>query len=151
VESAKTAAEKGTALENLMVELFSTIRGFRMDSRLKTKTEELDIFIENGSDEPGLRTEGNVILVECKNCSTKCSKDDYVVFYQKMVNRRRRCTLGFLVSWKGFAKTIPLEALRTSRDEPLVILLDGQQIAEAIKQGNFLDLVLKARRDAIRA
>jgi hypothetical protein len=151
VESAKTAAEKGTALEHLMIELFSTIRGFRLDSRSKTKTEELDIFIENGSDEPGLRTEGNVILVECKNCSTKCSKDDYVVFYQKMVNRRQRCTLGFLVSWNGFAKTIPLEALRTSRDEPLVILLDGRQIAAAIKQGDFLDLVLKARREAIRS
>lgn len=151
VERAKTAEQKGKALEKLMVELFSTIRGFRLDSRSKTKTEEIDIFIENGSDEPGLRNEGNVILVECKNCSTKCSKDDYVVFYQKMVNRRKRCTLGFLVSWKGFAKTIPLEALRTSREEPLVVLLDGQQIASAIKGGNFLDFVLKARRDAIKA
>jgi hypothetical protein len=81
----------------------------------------------------------------------KCSKDDYVVFYQKMVNRRRRCTLGFLVSWKGFAKTIPLEALRTSREEPLVILLDGKQIATAICEGNFLDFLLKARREALKA
>jgi hypothetical protein len=151
VETAKTAAEKGEALERLMVGLFSTIRGFRLDSRSRTKTEEIDIFIENSSNELGLRGEGNIVLVECKNWSKKCGKDDFVLFYQKMVNRRKRCTLGFLVSWKGFAKTIPLEALRTSREEPLVVLLDGQQIATAISEGNFLEFLLKDRRDALKA
>ena len=149
VGSAKTANLKGKALEKLMVALFSTIKGFKVEAGPRTKTEEIDLFVENGSDEPGLRSEGSVILVECKNWSKKCGKDEYVLFQQKMVNRRTRCTIGFLVSWKGFAKTISLERLRSTRDATLVVLLDGEQVTNAIRDGNFLDCLMKARRDAL--
>jgi hypothetical protein len=45
------------------------------------------------------------------------------------IPRRRvsqRCTLGFLISWNGFASTVTKEMLRGSREQILVVPLMGE-------------------------
>ena len=102
VEEEKDANEKGRLLEELMLRLFEQLGGWQCRSRVYTATEEIDIAVLNESKDPLWGQEGPVILVECKNWSGKCGKDDLVLFQKKMMNRRARCRLGFLVSWNGF-------------------------------------------------
>src|SRR5258706_8255160 len=98
-DEAKTPDAKGRALEELVSRLFSTVRGFAVDDkRLRTQTEEIDLVVANGSDDPKLKREEAIILVECKNWSTKCGKNEFIELKGKMENRRGRCSLGFLVS-----------------------------------------------------
>ena len=93
-----------------------------------------------------LKTEGPLILVECKNWSSKCGKNEFVAFKEKIANRKGRCRLGFLISWNGFADTFTQEMLRGSREEILVVPLDGRALRDSIC-GLAFSQVLKAAWD----
>lgn len=140
--------DKGKSLEELMVALFSSIDGFSVESNIKTKTEEIDLWIENESD--SFRSEGEIILVECKNWSGRCGKNEFVLLKEKAINRGGRCSIAFLVSWNGFADTITQEMLRGSREGLLIVPLEGQAISDAVEEGmTFLSLLKKARKSAL--
>ncbi|MEK4035396.1 restriction endonuclease [Methylocystis sp. IM3] len=142
VERATSADEKGRALEELCARMFSLVPGFVVKQRIRTETEEIDISVVNGSIEPRLAREGAVILVECKNWSGRCGKNEFVIFHEKMQNRSRRCSLGFLVSWNGFAETVTKEMLRGSREELLVVPLTGADIRAAVRESDFTAAIL---------
>lgn len=149
VTSAHTSAEKGRALEKLIKILFTTVSGFEeVQSNVLTATEEIDISIINRSTDPTLKHEGQIILAECKNWSSKCRKDDFVTFHAKIANRKQRARLGFLISWNGFSDTIPSEMLRGSREETLIVPLDGRAIEQAVKTGKFLPVLLTGWKSA---
>lgn len=149
VDGAVSADEKGRALEELCARLFSSVAGFVVKQRIRTETEEIDISIVNGSSEPRLAREGAVILVECKNWTARCGKNEFVIFHEKMLNRSRRCSLGFLVSWNGFAGTVTKEMLRGSREELLVVPLTGAEIRAAVRQGDFTAALLSCWDKAV--
>lgn len=149
VETAKLADEKGRALEELMCRLFESISGFKVNGRLKTATEEIDIAILNDSSDPRLKRESAIVLAECKNWSRKCGKDEFVLFKEKLENRNRRCTVGFLISWNGFAGTISKEMLRGSREETLTVPLTGKEIRRAVMNNNFLEVLMEAWEKAV--
>jgi hypothetical protein len=145
VETAETPNEKGSSLEVLAIRLFESIPGFEISYHdIRTETEEIDIVILNGSDDPRFDKESVYLLVECKNWTSKCGKDEFVLFRQKIVNRGNRCKLGFLISWNGFATTISKEMLRGSREEPQVVLLTGQDIRQAVETGDFFKILTNA-------
>jgi len=145
VENAQTANDKGRALEVLAYRLFETIPGFSInDLNKETETEEIDIIILNNSKDPRFERESVYLLVECKNWSSKCGKDEFVLFKQKIENRGSRCKLGFLVSWNGFAGTITKEMLRGSRGEPQVVLLEGKDVRQAVNSGDFFKVLTVA-------
>ena len=144
VEMAKDKHGKGQALEELLATLFETIPGFSVSEHVRTATEEIDISIVNGSDDPRLKREEALILAECKNWSSKCGKNEIVAFREKMLNRRERCSLGFLISWNGFARTVKMERLRSSQEKACVALLDGKDIQEAAGNRSFLPALLSA-------
>jgi hypothetical protein len=112
IDKSRDTDTKGRSLEELSARLFETVHGFSVTGRVRTATEEIDLSILNDSNEPRLRRESALILAECKNWSSKCGKDEFVIFRQKLENRNRRCTLGFLISWNGFAGTVTKEMLR---------------------------------------
>lgn len=149
VDSAKTTDEKGRSLEELVARLFGTVPGFTVSGRLRTETEEIDITVLNNSDDPRLKREEAVILVECKNWSSKCGKNEFVIFKEKIENRKGRCSLGFLVSWNGFAETVTKEMLRGSHERLLVVPMEGTQICDAVRQGQFLPALTAAWDRAI--
>ena len=93
---------------------------------------------------PRLRREGAVILAECKNWSGKCGKNEFVVFRSKLENRSQRTTLGFLISWNGFADTVSKEMLRGSREDLLIVPLAGDDLRRAVRDGDFSSVMLRA-------
>ncbi len=85
-----------------------------------------------------------MLLAECKNWSAKCGKDEFVIFRQKVENRTRRCSIGFLVSWNGFTTTVMKEMLRGSREDVLIVPITGEDIRHAVRSGNFAKVLLDA-------
>jgi hypothetical protein len=142
VESAPTTDDKGRTLEELCSRLFSSVPGFTVTGRIRTETEEIDVSVLNDSDDPRLRREDAIILVECKNWMGRCGKNEFVIFHQKLENRNQRCSLGFLISWNGFAETLTKEMLRGSREGILVVPLTGEDIREAVRTNDFLKVLL---------
>jgi hypothetical protein len=142
VEKAATADDKGRTLEELSSRLFASVPGFTVTGRVRTETEEIDITVLNDSADARLRREGALILAECKNWSGKCGKNEFVLFHKKVENRSRRCTLGFLISWNGFADTITKEMLRGSREELLVVPITGEDMRMALRSGDFSAVLL---------
>jgi hypothetical protein len=149
VEGARGTQEKGESLEHLLELLFNTIKGFRVRNRVRTETEEIDLVIVSSDEVSEFRAEGPIILAECKNWSGHCGKNEFVQFQDKMRNRGERCTLGFLVSWNGFAETITKEMLRSSREKLLIVPLSGNDIKEALRTNTFHDCLIKAWEKAL--
>ncbi len=139
VDTAPTNDDKGRSLEELASRLFEQISGFSVTGRLRTATEEVDISILNDSTEPRLRRESALLLVECKNWNSKCGKDEFVIFREKLENRNRRSSLGFLISWNGFTSAVTKEMLRGSREETLIVPITGEEIRAAVRNGDFLE------------
>jgi hypothetical protein len=149
VEKYSIADEKGRLLEELISRLFEQMNGFSVTGRIRTATEEIDITIINDSQEPRFRREAAIILAECKNWSDKCGKDEFIIFKEKMENRSKRCTLGFLISWNGFKTTVSKEMLRGSKAEILVVPLSGKDIREAVLDNNFENVLIRCWEKAI--
>ena len=138
VDTATSTDDKGRSLEELASRLFEQVPGFSVTGRIRTATEEIDISILNDSTEPRLRRESALVLAECKNWSGKCGKDEFVIFRGKLENRNRRSSLGFLISWNGFASTVTKEMLRGSREETLIVPVTGREIRAAVRSGEFV-------------
>jgi hypothetical protein len=149
VETATSTDDKGRTLEELCSRLFASVPGFTVTGRIRTETEEIDISILNDSADPRLRRERALILAECKNWSAKCGKDEFVLFHRKLENRGRRCTLGFLISWNGFAGTITKEMLRGSREELLVVPITGEDIRSAVRANDFAGALVRCWDKAV--
>ena len=132
--------EKGQLLEELSVRFFSKINGLKVIERIRTKTEEIDLVILNETNNGILKSESPLILVECKNWTTKkAGKNEYVAFREKLTNRRSRAKLGFFISGLGYAKTFFQEDLRNSKDDILIIAIEVDEIIEIMKDGKSVD------------
>jgi hypothetical protein len=150
VENSSTANEKGKSLEQLMRLLFESVEGFRVrESNLRTETEEIDLAVENKSLQYPWSRESPLIFVECKNWTKRIGKDEIVLFQTKMQNRRGRGSVGLFVGWGGFADTVGKELLRGSREDWLMLLLNGEDVKRAATGGTFTALLEQAWYDAI--
>lgn len=142
VEDAKSPKVKGSELEGLMQLLFNSVDGFQVrDSNVRTKTEEIDLVLDNRCAHHPWNKEKAIMLVECKNWSKPAGKNEITLFESKIKNRRGRCTIGFFVAWAGFARTVEKQLLRSSQDNWMIVLLDGAQIKSAIETGGFTQLL----------
>ena len=61
-----TARDKGQTLEELAGRLFNTVPGFAATGHVFTETEEIDIRIQNASDDHHWRRESYLLVAECK-------------------------------------------------------------------------------------
>lgn len=149
VETETDSDLKGKALEDLVCVLFESVSGFKVGQRARTATEEIDLHVLNESGSSRWQKEGPLIIIECKNWSSKCGKNELVQLRAKLKNRRGRCRLGFLVSWQGFANTIREELLRSSEEDLVVGLIDGSQIREAVETGDFESVLHQSWKAAV--
>jgi hypothetical protein len=148
--AAGTSHEKGLRLEELATRLFATVPGFSANGRVLTETEEIDVTITNGAMEhPAWSRESALLLAECKNWSTVCGKNEFVLFEDKLRNRAGRVSMGFLISWNGFADTIEKSMLRGSRGDLLMVPLTGQDLREAVRNDSFPLLLEERHQQAI--
>jgi len=137
IESEPASAGKGEILEVFVARLLETIPGFAIAANVRTETEEIDITVTNRSADQFWKKERQIIPVECKNLSSRCGKNELVSFKEKLINRRGRCRLGIFVSWNGFADTIDKELLRTSSGDLVIILVDGDDLRDAVANADF--------------
>lgn len=150
VETAKSADGKGRSLEELCSRIFESVPGLTVAGRIRTETEEIDISVINDATDARLRREGALIIAECKNWTGKCGKNEFTTFRAKIENRNRRCTLGFLVSWHGFAETVTKEMLRGSREDCLVVPVTGADIRAAVQSRDFSGMLAASWDRAVR-
>ena len=149
VDQTATTDDKGRSLEELCSRLFESVPGFSVNGRVRTATEEIDLSILNDRDDPRFRRESALLLAECKNWTGRCGKDEFVVFREKIENRNRRCSLGFLISWNGFATTVTKEMLRGSREEILIVPVSGKELRAAVRDSNFLKVLVECWDKAV--
>ena len=149
VETAPNSDEKGRSLEELSSRLFESVDGFSVTGRVRTSTEEIDVSLLNDCDDPRFQRESAMLIAECKNWSGKCGKNEFVIFKEKIENRSRRCSLGFLISWNGFKTTITKEMLRGSREDSLIVPITGKDIREAVADSSFPDVLARCWDNAI--
>lgn len=143
VDQSVSTDEKGRSLEELSSKIFGSVKGFTITGRVRTATEEIDLSILNDSADPRLRRESALVLAECKNWSGKCGKNEFVIFREKLENRNRRCTLGFLISWNGFSTTVTKEMLRGSREDILIVPITGKDIRAAVRDSDFTKILVE--------
>ncbi len=141
VESAVTSADKGDSLERLAKYVFSGVPGFTLwRQNERTATEEIDLVFENSADSL-FPHDRQYVLVECKNWSEKCGKNEAVLFRDKVQNRRGRSSLGFLLSWNGWTRTAEIDGVRHSSGNIAIGFLSGEDIKRMRRDG--LAAVLK--------
>jgi hypothetical protein len=150
VEAAETSADKGISLESLMSALFEQVPGFTVTWRnVRTETEEIDIVVLNDSQDPVYSRDGPLVLVECKNWATKPGRPEFSLLEGKMRNRHGRCTVGYLVSWCGFANTTSRESLRLSRENYVIVCLTGSDVRQAALEGNFPEFLRRVTLETL--
>lgn len=143
LQSAESRERKGTALEGLCSTLFATIPGWqRIETRVKSKTEEIDLVVLNESPDEFWRRFGTVVLIECKNWSRRKppGRPEFDCFYQKITRRGGAdCRLGFFVSLNGVARTFELELERLSKESIVIVPIDVRSLWELISTSHRSD------------
>jgi len=150
VEAAKSPSDKGNTLESLMMALFEQVPGFVVyEHKVRTKTEEIDLILLNDSRDPVYSRDGPLVLVECKNWTTRPGRPDFSLLEGKIRNRHNRCTVAFFISWSGFAETTWHETLRTSRENYVIVCLTGSDVRRAALGGDFPEFLRQATLHAL--
>lgn len=152
-----TTAEQGRALEDLICYVFSQVPGVsvtRRNEKNAFRTEEIDVALWNDGLSDGFFFLPNIILVECKNWSTRVSSSELSWFDTKL--RSRGLNFGILVAPMGItgesheitaAHSIVAAALREGRrlvvltTEQLLALDDSARLVLLIKE-NLCDLAV---------
>lgn len=117
---------KGRLLERSTRLLFSQVNGWRVQGRaMRRLNQEIDIAAINDR-AGGLLGAGNLVLGEAKNWANKVGPDEFTIFRNKMLRSNGMAKLGFLVSVNGFTRGVLTDAVSTSRENALIVLLSAQ-------------------------
>jgi len=131
-EAARSETErnrKGARLEDLVRLLFRATPGFdRVQTRLRTESEEIDITVENRSNEVPWRNDGAYLIGECKNWSSRCGPAEIRVFQDKMRTKSGRVRTGFFIAPGGFTQGVRTTLAQHKLEEFLVVLLDAEDV-----------------------
>jgi len=125
---------KGKLLEELVRLLFQATPGFgRVTTRLDNGTEEIDIKVDNRSDELPWKDEGAYLLGECKNWSAKCGAPEVRAFRAKFSTKYNRVKTGFLFATGGFTKEAHEDIRSNKAGEILIVLVGAEDLARWIE------------------
>lgn len=137
--AAGTTTDQGRALEDLICYLFGLVPGIAITRRNQTNvfnTEEIDVALWNDLDPAGFNFLPNIILIECKNWSSRVGSGEVNWFDSKL--RNRGLDFGILVATRGItgdaneltaAHSVIAAALRERRR--LVIVTTGELLTLA--------------------
>jgi hypothetical protein len=157
-QNGANTAEQGRALEDLICYLYGLVPGVAITHRNELnafQTEEIDVALWNDGATGGFFFLPNIILVECKNWSTRVGSAELNWFDSKL--RNRGLTFGILVTTLGItgdaadltaAHAIIAAALREGRrlvvltTAEIAALTDTEQLVRLIKL-KLCDLAVK--------
>lgn len=142
---------KGRALEDLVKLLFRATPGFeRVTTRLQNEIEELDIVVENRSEDPAWRADGAAYLLgECKNWSKPCGAPELRSFYAKLTNKFGHARTGFFFAPGGFAKTFEEARQQKAEGSVLVIPVDAADLGRWIDADDRMAVVNELKKRAV--
>lgn len=153
-----TTADQGRALEDMICYVFTQVPGILITRRNEMNafhTEEIDVALWNDGHGDGFFFLPNIILVECKNWSSRVCSAELSWFDAKL--RSRGLSFGVLVAAKGItgdvaditaAHSIVAGALREGRrlvvikNDELLTLTDSQELVRLVKE-KLCDLAVK--------
>jgi hypothetical protein len=101
-ERARSKQNKGKALEDLVVYLFTMIPGVTLSARDEKnvfETEEIDVAFWNEQEPDGLKAFDEILLTECKNWSEPVGSMEVNWFLSKIEDRGER--FGILLAMNG--------------------------------------------------
>lgn len=126
---------KGFLLEELIKLLFRATPGFEyVTTRVSNDIEEIDIVVENRSDDPLWKQDGGQYIVgECKHWSTACDRREFDSFYMKLKRRYQRVRTGFFIAPGGFTAGF-LEARKRETNGYVVIPVDVADLERWIRE-----------------
>jgi len=145
-----TTADQGRALEDLIGYVFTQVPGISITRRNEMnafQTEEIDVALWNDAHPDGFFFLPNIILVECKNWSSRVSSAEVSWFDTKL--RNRGLNFGVLVAANGVtgdsaeitaAHSIVAASLREGRrlavirSEELLALTDSPALVRLVKE-----------------
>lgn len=121
---------KGRLLEDLVKDLFRATPGFEhVKTRLDNEIEEIDVVIENRSDDPLWRNDGaSYLIAECKNWSSKCGSAEFGTFLRKLTTKFGRVRTGFFIAPGGFTEAFHEARAGEKKSDVLVIPVDAKDL-----------------------
>lgn len=127
--------DKGRRLEELVAALLDLPDSKLpvLEKRLKHADEELDLVLRNDLDEPFWKGFGSpVVLVECKNWSSRVDINELRILETKMRDRNRIASLGIFVSLAGFTQQFLVRARDLQGQGLTIFPVTGDDIHEII-------------------
>lgn len=116
-----------------------------VEKNVRTGSEEIDIVLENlGSSVFYSQLRSPLILLECKNWTSKIGAKEIRDFAQKVQNRPRvLCSIGILVTTSKLTRDAKDELLGYRGKDFLIVVLDRTDIETLINKGLRLGEFLK--------
>jgi ActR/RegA family two-component response regulator len=141
---------KGKLLEDLVKLLFQATPGFgRVTTRLDNGIEEIDIKIDNRSDDPTWKDEGPYLLGECKNWSSRCGANELRSFRAKFATKYNRIHTGFLFAPGGFTREAHEDIRSNKAGTVLIVLVDADDLERWIAADDRLAVLRELHERAV--
>lgn len=138
-KNADNAYQKGILFEDFLVNLFGQIGFGFIQKRVEDATSEVDLILRNDVRDTFLAKFGKYIYIEAKNKShTPVNKNDFVAFRAKLDSSNQMAELGIIISAQNIARTVRLEALRTSHQCGKILLFANNELMRLISADNKL-------------
>lgn len=141
VKDEENTYRKGQLFENFVTLLLQYIGFNNIQNRVKDKSlNEVDLIVRNDLHDSFISKLGSYILIECKNKpSTPIDKNDFIIFYSKLEATNGLAKIGFIFSTSKFTRNTYLEAIRTSKQDLKIFLIDNPIIMDLLKAENPLE------------
>jgi hypothetical protein len=141
----KSPHTKGKLLEQFVAKYASADSTLKVKFlNLRTKSEEIDLIVENLEDHSFLKA--GLILIECKFRESKTSAKQVRDFSGKLQNRKHSlCKIGLVVSISGFTKDAlhEIERFNLKHDNITIVALTRQDIQSGVTAGRLLSDLLE--------
>jgi ActR/RegA family two-component response regulator len=141
---------KGKLLEELVKLLFRATPGFgQVTTRLKNRTQEIDIKVDNRSEDPIWKHEGPYLLGECKNWSSRCGAAEVGRFRDKFSAKYNRVRTGFLFAPGGFTREVHEDVRSHKEGTVLILLVDAADLERWITADDRLAILRELHERAV--
>lgn len=144
---------KGKALEDLVQLLFRATPGFeRVTTNLRNEVEEIDVVIENRSDDPAWKQDGSsYILAECKNWSRPCDVPELRNFQGKLTNKFGRANTGFFIAPGGFTQAFIDRRLQDAGGRILIVPVGPDDLISWLEADDRMSVLNELHKRAVFA
>ncbi|HEY4281621.1 MAG TPA: restriction endonuclease [Chthoniobacterales bacterium] len=135
---------RGRLFEKFLCFFFSQVTGFELhEHNYRTETEEIDAIFLNRRLHGQCWPSGPLVLISGKNTKAAAGAPAVTSLASKMQNRRGMCKLGFLCSAGTISSDARNHELRYSREDNLMVLIDGKDFDSLLDKAHRLDAELE--------